>query len=85
MWRSAAMEAGFRRLILPKVDAAEAAVAPGLQVYGVECLCDLVALLNGATTILPEQLLQDQLGCLPEYGVDYADVKGQARQFAQSR
>ena len=72
-----AAEQQFERLILPKVDAAEAAVVPGLDVYGIETLADLVALVNGSTEYEPERLDHDSLSVLPEYGIDFNDVKGQ--------
>lgn len=72
-----AADLGFQRLILPKADAAEAAVVPELEVYGIETLIDFVALINGSTEFSPEKLTEEQKHVLPEYGIDFADVKGQ--------
>ena len=72
-----AAEKGFRRLILPFSNAPEAAVAPGLEVYGVRTLEELVHLLNGATSFRPVEFTLDAEAQLPEYAVDYGDVKGQ--------
>lgn len=71
-----AMEKGFKRLILPKQSAGEAAIAPGVDVFGVESLVECVQLLNGApfepvTLALPEDRFD------PRYELDYSDVKGQ--------
>lgn len=72
-----AVEQGFKRLILPLTNASEAAVAPGLEVYGIERLIELAELLNGSMLVQPHKFTETATGRLPEYGVDYADVKGQ--------
>jgi len=72
-----AAEKGFARLLLPKGDAQEAAVVPSLQVFGLETLEDMVALLNGATDIQPERLSPPPDPEQIDYGLDYSDVKGQ--------
>jgi magnesium chelatase family protein len=73
-----AMERGFKRLIIPEENAAEAAVATGIDVYGVRNLEDAVELLNGSSTLSPVRFDEDvRVASLPEYGVDYSDVKGQ--------
>jgi magnesium chelatase family protein len=71
-----ASEKGYRRLILPIENAPEAAIAPGVEVYGVETLADMVELMNGATLFSPHRFeAPEQLA--PSYEIDYADVKGQ--------
>ncbi len=68
---------GFEKLILPRSNAAEAAVTPDLEVYGVETLLDAVEILNGSLHHEPfhhEVSGQDRL---PKYEVDFSDVKGQ--------
>jgi magnesium chelatase family protein len=72
-----AIEHSFQRLILPKQNAPEAAVAPGIEVYGISSLVDLVALLNGATTYAPEQFAMPPAETVSEYALDFSDVKGQ--------
>lgn len=72
-----AHEKGFRRLILPIQNAAEAAVAPGLEVYGLRNLLELVELLNGSLMIQPFQHVDAPQSAVFDYGIDYADVKGQ--------
>jgi len=72
-----AAEKGFRRLVLPMPNADEAAVAPNIEVYGVETLVDAVALLNGADGFAPVCFTPTSEDLLPPYSVDYSDVKGQ--------
>lgn len=72
-----AAASGFRRLVLPKADAMEAAVAPGIDVYGVETLVDFVALINGSTLYQPVRLTEAERAVLPDYPLDFSDVKGQ--------
>ncbi len=71
-----AAEQGFRRLVLPVENAAEASVAPGIDVYGIETLTDCVALLNGAPFTPVVHSGPPDLSAL-EYPIDFSDVKGQ--------
>jgi magnesium chelatase family protein len=68
---------GFKRMIVPKQNAAEAAVADGVQVYGVESLLDTVELLNGSMDFKPFEFELTEGSRRPNYDVDYCDVKGQ--------
>jgi len=43
----------FKGMILPRVNAREAAIVSGLEVYGVENLCEAIEVLSGDPTILP--------------------------------
>lgn len=72
-----ALEKGFKRLILPAKNAEEAAVAVGVDVYGVRTLLEAVELLNGSMLIGPVLFDDSPSSRLPEYGVDFSDVKGQ--------
>ncbi len=72
-----AMEKGFRRLIVPVANAPEAAVATGVDVYGVESLLEAVELLNGSEALKPVRFDDSPSNRQPEYSVDYTDVKGQ--------
>lgn len=67
---------GYDRIIVPKESAAEAAVAPGVHVFGVETLIEAVQLLNGAD-IAPETFDPTAPERNIEYLFDYSDVKGQ--------
>ncbi len=72
-----AHERGFRRLIVPEANAPEAAVAAGVEVYGVRRLLDAVELMNGSGLFTAQPFAPPTAVELPEYTVDYADVKGQ--------
>ncbi len=72
-----AMEQGFKRLIVPAENAAEAAVATGVEVYGVRTLVDAVELLNGSNLFSPQPLEVAPVGKRSEYEIDFSDVKGQ--------
>ena len=73
-----ASQMGVKGLIIPEVDAREAAVAEGVKVAGANSLVEVVDILNGKTTIQPtqinlEQLFKESL----RYTVDFQEVKGQ--------
>lgn len=72
-----ALEQGFRRLIVPSANAPEAAVAVGVDVYGVKTLLEAVELLNGSLAFAPERFDDSPNLRLPEYYIDYSDIKGQ--------
>ncbi len=67
---------GDSRLIVPIANAAEAAVTPEVEVYGVRSLIEAVELLNGSLTVTPFRHA-DAAPPRIEYEVDFADVKGQ--------
>lgn len=71
-----ARELGYKRLILPIENAAEAAVAEGVDVFGVRTLIEAIELLNGAgpapTAFDPTPVDPDVL-----HTVDFSEVKGQ--------
>ncbi len=68
---------GIKRLILPSANAAEAAVAPNVEVFGIDRLLDLAELLNGSLSMSPFKFELKEVDRLPDYPVDYCDVKGQ--------
>jgi magnesium chelatase family protein len=73
-----AKDSGIKRLILPSVNAQEASVVEGLDVYGVENILDLVALLKNASAFTPAQpnmLPQPSENVI--HVEDFSDVKGQ--------
>jgi magnesium chelatase family protein len=72
-----AAENGFRRLIVPEPNAAEAAIAPGVEVFGVRTLLEMVELLNGSSLHSPVPSVAERPPEPPKYDVDFADVKGQ--------
>ena len=74
-----AKEAGYTGLIVPTTNAHEAAVAEGLQVYGMDNLRDVVRFLNGELqqeavhTDIESLFAEQQTNAEP----DFADVRGQ--------
>ncbi len=72
----AARESNIKKLFLPKQNAKEAAVATGVEVFGVESVQQLVLILTGQAYVVPEPTpVFEQT--VPSYGVDFSDVKGQ--------
>ncbi|MFQ5490652.1 MAG: YifB family Mg chelatase-like AAA ATPase [Phycisphaerae bacterium] len=78
---SAAMLAkaeGFRGIVLPAENAAEAAVVDGLSVTPVTCLTEAVGFVTGQLPIEPVRVdLQAVFAKASVYDVDFADVRGQ--------
>ena len=74
-----AKKQGFKGIILPAANAREAAIVSGLQVYGVEHLTEVVALLKGEGTLQPTtvDIEAEFANSSRSYPVDIADVKGQ--------
>jgi magnesium chelatase family protein len=76
--RDSSSDGRFRGLILPSVNASEAAVVEGIDVIPVDSLSQTVAFLTGELDIEP---VPSQLGKLfqelSHYEVDFADVRGQ--------
>jgi len=74
-----AKEAGMKGLLLPKENAAEAAIVAGLDVYGFEHILDVIAFLEQRET--PDKVMVDVhdklIKTLNQYNFDFEDVKGQ--------
>ncbi len=72
-----AKEAGFKGIIVPKKNEREAALVPGIDVFGMENLVQVVRLLSGADDIFPCRYSLKEL--LPEesYDVDFQEIRGQ--------
>jgi magnesium chelatase family protein len=74
-----ARESGFKGLIIPKVNAREAAVVDGLEVYGVANIGEVVEFLNHKKLIQPtvvntrDEFYRNQ----SIFEFDFSDVKGQ--------
>src|SRR5882757_7071849 len=74
----AARNRKIKHLIVPEVNAREAAVVSGLTVYPVKSLIEVVALLNTGNGVAPVTV--DTAALLQEvqhFGVDFKDVRGQ--------
>ncbi len=68
----------IRNLIVPEVNAREAAVVAGVNVYPVRSLIEVVKLLNMGNSIAPVQVNPDALlNESQHFGVDFKDVRGQ--------
>ena len=71
-----ARQEGYRRIVVPSVDAAEAALVPDLEVIPVESLGDLYAHLSGQK-IIPNQEPITPEQFIPAVVTDFQEVKGQ--------
>src|SRR5512135_19126 len=66
------------RLVVPEINAREAAVVSGVGVYPVRSLMDVVGLVNGKNGIPPVTMNSDAvLQEAQQYAVDFKDVRGQ--------
>ncbi|MBQ0111070.1 MAG: YifB family Mg chelatase-like AAA ATPase [Oscillospiraceae bacterium] len=72
-----AKDSGIKKLFVPYENATEAAVADGIEIYGVRTVCQCVKHLTGEMKmeVTPHRLPSPQDG---EYSVDFAEVKGLA-------
>ena len=74
-----AREEGFRGMMVPALNAPEAAVVEGIDIYGVNSLAEVLEYLHGDRTLAPVKVDLEELfsreGNL--YDTDFADVKGQ--------
>lgn len=73
-----AKESGFKAIIVPKVNAMEAAMVDGIEVYGFEHLTEVVDMLStGSKDGIVQVNREEQLDNLENFPYDFADVKGQ--------
>ncbi len=76
---TAARDAGLRELYVPTENAAEAAVAEGITVYGVKSIGALIRHFSGEERITPTIYDRSAFsGAVSAYDIDFADVRGQA-------
>ena len=68
---------GFRTIITPEIDAAEAALVPDLEVIPVSSLADLAAHLSGGRRIAPHPPVAVDEGEAMQVITDFRDIKGQ--------
>ena len=71
-----AKKAGFKKVFVPSINAYEASVVEGVEIYGVKNTADLIKHFEGSCTIVPEKVYEVRA---EEYfdRLDFADVKGQ--------
>jgi len=67
----------FRGLVVPAGNEKEAALVPGLGVFGLRDLVEVIQLLNGSPDIRPSAYRLEDLVAAPKYEVDFQEVKGQ--------
>ncbi len=71
-----AVEKGFHRILVPKSDAAEAALIPGLEVIPIRDLAQLCASLNGTLSIKAQEAVEKEE--FPAWELtDFREIKGQ--------
>ena len=74
----AARDMGFKGLILPESNSAEAAVVDGIESLGVSNLVTAVAFLMGRLSVEPAKPNMDEVTkTFGNYSVDFRDIKGQ--------
>lgn len=70
---------GYTGMIVPKANAAEAAIVEGLEVYGMDHLTEVVSFLNKETIVEPIVFNSNEIFYNKQHSTehDFADVKGQ--------
>lgn len=68
----------FAGLVVPRANEKEAALVPGLDVYGMPDLARVVRLLGGDPEVAPCRYGWAELVPPPAYAVDFKEVRGQA-------
>ncbi|MEM9866385.1 MAG: YifB family Mg chelatase-like AAA ATPase [Bacteroidota bacterium] len=74
-----AKEEGFKGFLLPNINAEEAAVVDGLEVYGVSNLTEVIAFFNREKALSPTTVdsFSNFLEKSNDFGFNFSDVKGQ--------
>lgn len=73
-----AMQAGYKKFIIPSENAREASYIDGIEVYALEDLRQVVGLLSGGEFEKVASSSYQATCSMHGYGVDFADVKGQS-------
>ena len=74
----AARDVGKKGIILPRVNAIEAAMVQGIEIIPVNNLLEAISFLNGDSDISPFQLDMEKMFISKRfYSFDFSDVKGQ--------
>ncbi len=75
-----ARKAGFKKFIIPQNNCLEASYISGIEVYGVNNLCETIEFLRGERELLPTKVSSYETGfSSSQKGLDFSYVKGQAR------
>ena len=74
-----AREEGYKGFILPEINAEEAAIVDGLDVYGVKTIKEVIDFFNEGKVLTPTHIntREEFYKTLNEYEFDFEDVKGQ--------
>ena len=74
-----AQRQGYKKLILPKENAKEAAIVSGITIYGAENIQEVIEHLEGTTKLENEEIdIEEEISkSLENYEYDFKDVKGQ--------
>jgi len=74
-----AKKEGFKGIVIPEQNAAEAAIVEGIDVYGMKTMTDVIRFLNGESEIQPTRynIEAEFKKSLETSDVDFKDVKGQ--------
>ena len=70
---------GFKGILLPVMNAREASIVSGLEVYGVATLKEVIGFFNETDTLFPANVpvLDEFTRQAPRYECDFAEVRGQ--------
>ncbi len=76
-----ARDRGFRGIVLPAVNAGEAAVIGGLEVFGMHHISEVVSFLDGGPCPEPVRASKGQDQTLEDvdFGMDFSEVRGQLK------
>lgn len=70
-----AKKEGFRGMMLPAQNAREAAMVEGLEIYGIQHINEVIALLKGEKNLTPQP--QEPYTEQHNFEIDFSDVRGQ--------
>lgn len=75
-----ALSEGYTKFIIPRANVAEASFIKGIEAYGVDNLTECVNFLSGDESVCQKVVGAEYVGeyQTSRFGVDFADVKGQA-------
>lgn len=72
-----AKKSGFKGIVIPKTDEMEAALVPGISIYGMENLVQVVEFLRAPEDVPPRHYSLKEILPQQDYQVDFQEVRGQ--------
>jgi magnesium chelatase family protein len=72
-----ARQSGFERLIVPSIDAGEAALIPGVEVIPISSLAQLCDWLSSSISITYQPQIEESISPVQKYMTDFQEIKGQ--------